>query len=166
MIILHPPPRPGRLSFQQKKNSKYHSGKNKASQGKVKKRVSGNGHGLPHFIAIIRVAIAEIRAAKAAIRPETATIHVAAFSFLSFSGSGGCFFLAISNNTVKIKSCKWLDFPEGEYYASFSMGCDSGARAFSAAPFRTNSALIRFSSFFNSISSSPSIIRWPVIRIL
>jgi hypothetical protein len=72
---------PAPLLFQNKQNSKNKGGKNKASQGKIKKRVSGNGHGLPHFIAIIRVAIAEIRA-------ETATTHVAAPSFLSFFGFG------------------------------------------------------------------------------
>jgi hypothetical protein len=76
---------PAPLLFQNKQNSKNKSGKNKTTQSKIKKRVSGNGHGLPHFIAITRVAIAEIRAVRAAIRPETATIHVAAPSFCPFS---------------------------------------------------------------------------------
>jgi pyruvate/2-oxoglutarate dehydrogenase complex dihydrolipoamide acyltransferase (E2) component len=81
--------------FQNKQDGKYQGRKNKAPQGKIEKRIFGNGHSLPHFIAIIRVAIAEIKAARAAIKPEIATTHVAVFSFLSFFVAGGSFFLAI-----------------------------------------------------------------------
>jgi hypothetical protein len=86
--------------FQEEQNGKYQCGKNKATQGKIHKRVFRDGHGLPHFTAIIRVTTAEIKAARAAIRPETATTHVAAFSFLSLLLVDTSFFLAVLNYTL------------------------------------------------------------------
>jgi hypothetical protein len=88
--------------FQNKQNGKNQGGKNKTTQSKIKELVTGNSHGLPHFIAIIRVAMADIKAAGAAIRPETATTHVAAFPFLSsLSFDGSSFFLAM----IQYSSC-------------------------------------------------------------
>jgi hypothetical protein len=81
--------------FQNKQDGKNQGGENKTAQGEIKKRISGNSQGLPHFIAITRVAIAEIKAARAAIRPETATIHVAAFPFFSLPFGGSSLFPTI-----------------------------------------------------------------------
>jgi hypothetical protein len=84
------------LLLQNKQNSKNQGGENKTTQSKITEHIPGNSHGLPHFIAIIRVAIAEIKAARAAIRPEAATIQDAVFSrFSLFLGGKVPFFLAI-----------------------------------------------------------------------
>ncbi|MDR1178448.1 MAG: hypothetical protein LBK64_06450 [Spirochaetaceae bacterium] len=96
-----------RLLFQDKQNGENQGGKNKTAQTEIKKFISGNDHVIPHFIAIIRVAIAEIRAARAAIRPETATIHGAAFRpFSLFFGNRGSFLLAIVKYTLYRENVK------------------------------------------------------------
>jgi hypothetical protein len=93
--------------FKNKQDGENQRGENKTAQGKIKKHIFGNSHGLPHFIAIIRVAIAEIKAARAAIRPETATTHVAEFSrFSLFFGIRGFFSLVILKYTINRKRCK------------------------------------------------------------
>jgi hypothetical protein len=82
--------------FQDKQDGKNQRRKNETAQSKIKEGIFGNNHSLPHFIAIIRAATAETNAARAAIKPETATTHVAAFArFSPFCGSGSSFFFAI-----------------------------------------------------------------------
>jgi len=69
--------------FKDKQNSKDQGGKNEATQSEIPQSILGNGHVKPHFIATIKVAMADTKAARAAIKPDTATIQVADFS-LSF----------------------------------------------------------------------------------
>jgi hypothetical protein len=93
--------REGEGLFQNKQDGKNQGGKNKTTQSKINELISGNGHNAPHFIAIISVATAEIKAARAAIRPETANSHVVVFSgFSLFLGRRGSFFLAMFNNNT------------------------------------------------------------------